>query len=155
MASPITTVRDELSLIGTIVELLKQEQRALVAADTDALNAVTPQKSQLVGQMGALARQRHQALAAAGLSADDAAMPAWLEAQADPAATSLWQDLLAAALIAKELNRVNGMLIAKQLSHNQTILQAMRTPVGAADTGVYGPTGHTSVSAPSRRLVVG
>lgn len=155
MASPITTVRDELTLINTLLELMKQEQRLLIAADTDALTAITPQKSQLVGQMAELSNQRHQHLADAGLAAEDASMTVWLDQQQDQVSASLWQDLLAATREAKELNRVNGMLIAKHLNHNQTIINAMRTPVGGADAGVYGPSGQTPVSGPSRRFVVG
>ena len=155
MASPIHTVRDEFSLINTLIELMKQEQRLLVAADTDGLTAVTAQKSQLVTQMAALSKTRHQQLAQAGFPAEDAGMTGWLERSADKDAASLWQDLLAATRQAKELNRVNGMLISKQLNNTHTLINAMRTPAGAADTGVYGPTGQTSISQPSRRFVAG
>ena len=47
-----TTLRDELSLIRILIDLMKQEQGLLVAADTDGLNAITPQKNQLIGQLG-------------------------------------------------------------------------------------------------------
>jgi flagella synthesis protein FlgN len=155
MASPITTVRDELSLVQTLSELMKQEQRLLVAADTDGLTAITPQKNQLVGQLAALSAERHQNLAAAGFAADDAAMHAWIAEQKDADAASLWEDLLAATREAKELNRVNGMLISKHLSTNQQLINAMRAPAGGADAAVYGPTGQTAPSGPSRRYVVG
>ena len=155
MASPIHTVRDEFSLINTLIELMKQEQRLLVAADTDGLTAVTAQKSQLVAQMAGLSKTRHAQLAQAGFAAEDASMNGWLEQHGDKDAASLWQDLLAATRQAKELNRVNGMLISKQLNNTHTLLNAMRAPAGAADAGVYGPTGQTSNSQPSRRFVVG
>ena len=155
MASPIHTVRDEFSLINTLIELMKQEQRLLVAADTDGLTAVTAQKSQLVAQMAALSKTRHDQLAQAGFAAEDASMAGWLEQHGDKDGASLWQDLLAATRQAKELNRVNGMLISKQLNNTHTLLNAMRTPAGAADPGVYGPSGQTSNSQPSRRFVVG
>ena len=105
--------------------------------------------------MAELSNQRHQNLADAGLAAEDASMSTWLDQQKDEVSASLWQDLLAATREAKELNRVNGMLIAKHLNHNQTIINAMRTPAGGADAGVYGPSGQTAVSGPSRRFVVG
>ncbi len=155
MASPIHTVRDEFSLINTLIELMKQEQRLLVAADTDGLTAVTAQKSQLVAQMAALSKTRHDQLAQAGFAAEDASMAGWIEQHGDKDGASLWQDLLAATRQAKELNRVNGMLISKQLNNTHTLLNAMRTPAGAADPGVYGPSGQTSNSQPSRRFVVG
>lgn len=155
MASPISTVRDELALFATLMELMKQEQQFLVAADTDALGTITPQKAQLVAQMAALSKQRHAYLRAAGHAPDDASMQAWLDQAGEPVASELWQDLLAATRQAKEINRVNGMLIAKQLTNNQNIINAMRTPTGAADASVYGPTGQTSSTATSRRVVIG
>ena len=155
MASPISTVRDELALFATLMELMKQEQQLLVAADTDALGTITPQKAQLVAQMAALSKQRHAHLAAAGHAPEDASMQVWLGQVREPASEELWQDLLAATRQAKEINRVNGMLIAKQLTNNQTIINAMRTPTGAADTAVYGPSGQTSSTATSRRVVIG
>ena len=155
MASPITTVRDELSLFTTLMELMKREQQMLVAADTDALGTLTPQKAQLVAQMAALSKQRHAQLADAGHAPEDAGMQGWLEHAGDSAASDLWQDLLAITRQAKEINRVNGMLIAKQLTNTQTIINAMRTPAGAAETAVYGPTGQTSTTTTSRRVVIG
>jgi flagella synthesis protein FlgN len=132
MTSPITTLRDEQQLITSLVDLMKQEQQFLVSADSDGLNTITPQKSALVQQAAALASQRQ-----------------------DDNARALWLALLERTREAKELNRVNGMLITKQMTNTQVVLNAMRTPTGAADTGVYGPGGQTSSGGPSRRFVVG
>ena len=72
-------------------------------------------------------------------------------------ARAQWEALLALAREAKELNRVNGMLINKQLAHNQGVLNALRMPAGAgADVGgVYGASGQTLGSGPSKRYVIG
>ena len=157
MTSPITTLRDEQRLIASLVELMQQEQQFLVSADSDGLATSTVQKSALVQQMAALAARRHQALGAAGFAAGEAGMEPWLAAceAADPAAGAQWRDLLAHTRAAKELNRVNGMLINKQMTHTQVALNAMRTPAGGLDAGVYGPSGKTSAGGPSRRFVVG
>lgn len=157
MPSPSTTLRDELSLIHTLSGLMKEEQRMLVVADTDGLTAITVQKNDLVGQLAELSQQRHGLLAQAGVAADDGGMDVWLagHGNGDAEAASLWQDLLAATRAAKELNRVNGMLITKHINHNQQLINAMRTPAGGADAGVYGPSGQTATGGPSRRFVVG
>jgi flagella synthesis protein FlgN len=155
MTSPITTLRDEQQLITTLVDLMKQEQQFLVSADSDGLNTITPQKSSLVQQMAALASQRHQALGAAGFPAREAGMEDWLASCNDSAARTAWLALLERTREAKELNRVNGMLINKQMTNTQVVLNAMRTPAGGADAGVYGPAGQTTVGGPSRRYVVG
>lgn len=152
---PTKTLTEEHQQINSLVELMKQEQAFLVSADGDGLAAITPQKSTLVQQMAVLANQRHRALGAAGFAAGEAGMEEWLEKSSDSAARSLWLALLQRTRDAKELNRVNGMLINKQLVHTQVVLNAMRTPAGGADAGVYGPGGLTSAGGPSRRFVVG
>jgi flagellar biosynthesis protein FlgN len=154
-ASPLTTLRDEHSLLGVLLELMKQEQQCLVSADTVGLTALTPQKAQLIGQLDQLSRQRHQALGAAGFAASEAGMQDWAGNCGDAAASALWHELLSATRIAKELNRVNGMLITRQMAHNETVINAMRTPANSGDTGFYGPTGKTTSHTPSRGFVAG
>lgn len=155
MASPLDTLRQELALMTTLHDLMKQEQQMLVSADSDGLAALTPQKSQLISQLAMLASQRHQALGGAGFAAQEAGMEAWLDSCKDGSASKLWQDLLARTREGKEQNRLNGMLINKQLAYNQNMINAMRQPASAADTGFYGPTGQAAPSGPSRRFVIG
>jgi flagella synthesis protein FlgN len=68
---------------------------------------------------------------------------------------SVWTQLLARTADAKELNRVNGMLINRQMAHNQTVLNALRTPAAGTDATLYGAKGQTFGGGPSRRFVVG
>ncbi len=154
MTSPLTTLNDELALISSLVELMKQEQRHLVGIDVDGLLDLTPQKTQLIHDMAALSAQRHRALGALGVAADETGMQAWL-ATAGKDAQALWQQVLEWTTEAKELNRVNGMLIAKQMAHTQTIMQAMRTPAAAGGDSVYGPNGQTSGLTSNNRFVLG
>lgn len=153
--SPHTTLQDELTLIGSLIDLMKQEQQCLVAADTDTLSSLTPVKTQHITQLAMLAGQRHAALAAAGFPGSETGMQAWLERNNNTAATAIWQAALEKMREAKEINRVNGMLINKQMTHNQHLIQAMRTPADAADMGVYGPKGQTPSGGSSRALVIG
>ncbi|MDQ1814161.1 flagellar protein FlgN [Massilia sp. CCM 9210] len=154
-ASPSTTLPQELALITSALELMTQEQQLLVNADTAGLDELTPRKAQVVAGMAALARQRHQSLAAAGFAADDSGMQAWVEASGAADALSGWQALLGKTREAKELNRINGMLINKQLSHTQGLINAMRTPTSGSEAAVYGPRGQAAPGGPSKRYVVG
>lgn len=154
-ASPHTTLQDELKLIVCLIDLMKQEQQFLVAANSDGLATLTPLKTQLVEQMAVLAEQRHHSLAAEGFAGTETGMAAWLVRMSNPALDAAWQQLLAKTVDAKELNRVNGMLINKQMTHNQNLINAMRTPAGAADTAFYGPQGQATAVTGKRRLVVG
>jgi flagella synthesis protein FlgN len=152
IAHPNSTLAAEQQLIASLVELMKQEQELLVHPDADGLAALMPQKTQMVQQLAGLSAERHKALGAAGFAASEHGMEPWLSANGAPTARAQWEQLLALTAQAKELNRVNGMLINKQLAHNRTALNALR---GAADAGVYGPGGETVAGATSRRYAVG
>lgn len=150
--SPMSSLREEQRVITALIAVLKQEQQFLLAADIDGLTALTPQKSTLVNDMAVLASQRHSALGAAGFKAEEAGMEAWLAASGDPDALAFWQQVLAQTHEAKELNRLNGMLINKHLSHTQGALQALRPQV---QSNVYGPSGQTTSTTLRRGFVAG
>ena len=126
-----------------------------MTAAADELAQLTPRKVALVQELAQLSRERHAALGSAGFAASEAGMEPWLAAQGVDAVRSAWTGLLAQTAEAKELNRVNGMLINRQMAHNQTVLNALRTPAGGADAALYGAKGQTFGSGPSQRFVVG
>jgi flagella synthesis protein FlgN len=155
MPSPISTVSEEQQHVSSLIELMKQEQQLLVAADADGLASLTPQKNALLQALAELSAQRHAALAAAGCEGSEAGMEPWLAVGGNDEARSQWKALLELAREAKELNRVNGMLINKQLAHNQGVLNALRMPAGADAGGMYGASGQALGSGPSKRFVIG
>jgi flagella synthesis protein FlgN len=151
-ASPLDSLGAERQLIADLLDVLTQEQAHLVAADIDQLTGLTPHKSALVNQMAGLAQQRHRALASCGFAAQEAGMEVWLAAQADAAANALWQDVLELTRQAKEVNRLNGMLISKHLSHTQGALQALQPQ---HQGNFYGPSGHTTSVGTRRGFIAG
>ena len=155
MTRPNATLPAEHERIEALVELMKQEQQFLVAADADGLAGLTARKAALVQELAQLSRQRHGALGSAGFVPAEGGMEPWLAAHGDDAARTAWSALLALTTEAKELNRVNGMLINRQMAHNQTVLNALRTPTAAPEATLYGAKGQTFGSAPSRRFVLG
>jgi flagella synthesis protein FlgN len=154
IASPGATLRDEQQLIGSIVELMKSEQQFLVSADADGLATTTPKKLQLAQKAAELSRLRHRALGAAGFSAAESGMEPWLAVGGNDELRSQWNKLLDLTREAKELNRINGMLVNKQMAHTQGMLNALR-PAGNGSAGVYGPGGQAMPAGPSKRYVVG
>lgn len=152
-ATPLNSLREEEHIMTTLLGVLKQEQQHLVAAEIDGLTAVTMKKSALVTQMTLLSAQRHRALGKAGYPAEEAGMDAWAAASGAEAA-SLWQALQQHAREAKELNRINGMLINKQMSHTQGALQALR-PQSASANNFYGPGGLSTSLPRSRGFLAG
>ena len=155
ISSPTHTLAAEHQHLSALVALMKQEQQMLVALNADALADLTPQKNTLVSELATLSKQRHGALAAAGCEGSEAGMEPWLAVGANGAARSQWQAMLGTAREAKELNRVNGMLINRQLAHNQGVLNAMRTPTNAQAGAIYGASGQTLGAGASKRFVVG
>jgi flagella synthesis protein FlgN len=156
--TPLACLREEHQLIASLLDVLKQEQRHLVGADIDKLTLLTPQKSALVGRMAMLANQRHAALGAAGFKASESGMESWVAASAavnaQAEAPTLWRELLASTHEAKELNRINGMLINKHMGHTQEALKALR-PQAATANSFYGPSGHATTSTTSRGFLAG
>ena len=154
--TPLNSLREEEHIMATLLDVLKQEQRLLVAADVEGLPAVTTRKTALVTQMTLLSAQRHRALAKCGFPAEEAGMDAWIAASGDEREESarLWQTLLEHTRGAKELNRVNGLLINKQMSHTQGALQALR-PRNAPANSFYGPGGIATTVPRSRGFIAG
>jgi flagella synthesis protein FlgN len=154
IGTPNSTLAAEQQLVASLVDMMKQEQQLLVNADADGLAVLMPQKTKAVQSLAALSAERHRALGAAGFAASENGMEPWLAASGAPDARTQWERLLELTAQAKELNRVNGMLINKQLAHTQTVLGALR-PESAAAAAVYGPGGQSLGGGPSKRFVVG
>jgi len=153
-ASPMISLREEHKVMTALLDVLKQEQNHLVAADIDALTSLTAEKTALVSQMAQLSQQRNAALGAAGFPAREAGMDGWIAASGETEANTLWQALLANTHEARELNRINGMLINRHMQHTQGALQALRPPAATA-ASVYGPSGHTTTTSKSRGFLAG
>jgi flagellar biosynthesis protein FlgN len=153
--TPSDTIPQEQQHLSALLALMDQEQQMLVAADADALAELTPRKNALLQALAELSARRHAALVAAGCKGSEAGMETWLAANGAPSARGQWEALLGLARDAKERNRVNGMLINKQLAHNQGVLNALRMPAGAQSGGVYGASGQALGGGPSKRYVVG
>lgn len=155
MTHPAATLASERQLLDSLTGLLKEEQRLLVAADAEGVAALSPQKMQLVQQLASQAALRHRALAAAGFAAGEAGMDPWLAAQGTDQVRADWNSLLDATREAKELNRVNGMLINKHLANGQQKLTELGVGAQGGEASVYGPGGLTISAGPSKRFVVG
>ncbi|MDN4057359.1 flagellar protein FlgN [Massilia sp. YIM B02769] len=153
MTRPHATLPAEHERIAALVDMMKQEQQLLMAADADALAELVPHKAALVQELAQLSRQRHATLGGMGFDASEAGMEAWVVSHADAETRGGWSALLASTAEAKELNRVNGLLINRQLAHNQTVLQALRTPTGAAESTLYGAKGQTFGAGAARRFL--
>lgn len=153
-SSPADTLGDELNAGKALLELLQQEQECLINADIDGLTKVTEEKTKAVARMTELAQKRHRTLGAAGFDASESGMETWLKSPAAKAAASVpWNDLLALARQAKELNRTNGILIGQHMARSQMALNVLQGPPQGGN--MYGPDGQAAGKTTSRKLVIG
>ncbi len=132
--------RDELAALGRFIEILQQEQAALVKADAEQLTAISQEKSAQAEALMALGRQRIDALAHIGIASDAASVEAWIIGQPREVRAA-WQALVESARAAQHLNQVNGTLVETQLQQTQRALQTLTN--AANPTSVYGADGQT------------
>lgn len=150
--NPADSLHEEQQATHRLIEILKQEQSYLIKADIEGLTALTEEKTKLVTRMSQLANARYTALSAAGFPPKEEGMRDWLKGTTS-AANQAWNELLALAKTAKELNRTNGLLINKHMARNQTALNIL---YGNAPGGsFYGPDGQSTARSGTRNLVIG
>jgi flagella synthesis protein FlgN len=151
--NPAASLNDESLATRALIDLLKKEQAQLVAADIAGLPALMEEKTKVVSQLSELATRRHNALAAAGFEPKESGMQAWLASAAAVTAAKAWKELISLAQTAKELNRVNGLLIGKHLTRNQQALNVLG--LGNQGNAFYGPNGQSTVKTTVRGLAIG
>jgi flagella synthesis protein FlgN len=155
MISPTALFDDEREAVHRLLELLRREQKYLVDADVEELVGLTDEKSRAAAHLSELAKHRHGILAAAGFEPTESGMQAWVESPASTASErDSWKGLRELAQSAKELNRVNGLLISQQIGRNQSALNVLHGAQGGSGS-FYGPSGLSTTKIGSRRLVVG
>ena len=133
-------LNSETEAVSLFVVVLKKEQKALAQGDTDALPALVEEKNVLGGQLATLATQRNVLLAGLGLAGDRPGVEAWCAGHPEEkVVAAAWAGVLELAREAKELNRLNGELIALRMQHNARALEALRSGNNPLD--LYGPDG--------------
>ena len=147
------SLNEELTAMTGLLDLIKQEQTQLVDANIEGLQSFTQEKAKAIAKICQLASNRHAFLAAAGLPGIDASMPIWLDSTANSTLRKTWVQLLSVAETAKELNRLNGVLINKFMTRNQDALHILQG--NTKGNNFYGRNGQTTTAQPTRRLIIG
>ena len=151
----LDSLRAELATVQQFIELLQQEQIALVSADIDTLLPLSTQKSKLADELRNFGQARAELLARFNLSADRQGMSSWIAQQAEnqrQTIQGLWDALLQAGASAQRLNDTNGKLISIHMQHNQLALNTLAN--AANNASVYGPDGqhHPHLGSGGRSL---
>lgn len=150
----MTTSGDSVSLVqdakllSDLLALLGREQKQLLKADVDAIQVILEQKSLLLQRLNLAAKQRYAVLAGNGYQANEAGMDAWVKHQAKPAISASWAHFQKSLNEAKEMNRLNGLLISKNFSRNQELLNHLQG--NSSTDSVYGKDGQSKSKSPLR-----
>lgn len=156
MSDAISSLPDllatEAGLMESFVTLLHQEQDAIKSGDTQAMEHITPDKMALVDRLNRQGESRNHFLTACGLQHDRAGIDAWLASNPkEIRVASMWGKLKELVMEARELNLLNGKLIAMRLQHNQQALSALLS-TSSPQSNLYGPNGQpTQLSG--RRII--
>jgi len=152
MNTPADSLPQEQAAMMRLVAKLRQEQVLLAETAAEGMTDLISEKATIVADMTTLAGHRHQLLAAIGFSDDEPGMQQWMNEHGTEADREIWAALFDLAQDAKELNRVNGVLIGKKLAANQSALTILQGKTSAGN--FYGPDGQSSNKAGGRRLGV-
>lgn len=140
-------IGQESAALDVLVAALLDEQALLKCGQADDLAPAVERKNRQLESLSRFSRRRNELLAARRLQSDREGVTAWGAATGQG---DLVTQFLAKADTARELNRVNGQLIALRLQATQSALASL-VPAKAAQ-GLYGPTGKTSFSTGYRLI---
>lgn len=133
-------------MVQELIALLKQEQTTLVHMQLDALESVLEQKSVVMQHLHQLTQQRYQMLAMHGYEASEQGMEQWIVQPGQAAQRHAWQSFQADLTEARELNRLNGVLINKHFNRNQQMLSGLQ----GGSIATYGKDGQAATMGRQR-----
>jgi flagella synthesis protein FlgN len=149
---PAITFEQDAQLVNKLLKVLSREQSSLVMSDVDAIEMLMEEKSELLQLINIAVKSRYAALAAKGFESNETGMIAWLKVQSNPAINDLWQNFQKSLSHAKEMNRLNGMIINKHFNRNQQLLNHLQGNSGGAD--VYAKNGQAKTHGSSRSALI-
>ena len=144
----LSLLQNEAELIAQFTALLQQEQNALRQGSIEGLASFSEQKIPLTTQLETLAAERDAWLLTQGFASGRQGLEAWLGKQTSLSAANTWQQTLALAAEARELNRLNGELIRMHMQHTAGALEILQSSERSFD--LYGPDGKSSPLGTSR-----
>mgnify|MGYP001332703559 FL=1 len=135
----------EINTLRAFIEILKEEENALVEGRIEKVDLLASDKSRLIEELIKLDGHRNEYLQKQGLILEKNSINAWLTKQhSDQSEVKiLWDELLDLAKIAQQLSHSNGLVITTQLQHNQRAFSALHCAAG--NVSLYGPQGQTYI----------
>jgi flagella synthesis protein FlgN len=143
-------IQDELIAMTSFAKILKLEQAALIAGETDQLESITQEKNILIKQLTDLEKIRKSTLINGGYESNINGTETYLAQCGETDQVSIiWHQLLGISKEAKEFNRTNGVLINRHITRNQATLNILQRNDPSAN--LYGPNGQATNKSISGR----
>lgn len=124
-----TLLREELTVVERLLQLLRREYDALKSRDLAGLEVAVAEKQVCVDRVRKLIANRLDYLLARGIPADARGLAAHVDTLPAPErgeAGKLWTELEQAAEQARAQNEVNGAVIAASRNHVERTLSILR-----------------------------
>ena len=144
---PISFALDA-QLAEELLATIRNEHSALIKADIHAIEQLLDEKSVVLQRMNSAVLNRYEALAVNGFEPNENGMAEWLKIQAKPTLNQAWVAFKKNLIQAKELNRLNGILISKQFNLNKQLLNHLQG--NSASTDVYSRNGQSKIQSGTR-----
>lgn len=141
--SPVARcISEEIKQVSQLILVLEEEQADLKQGRADRLELYATRKQKHLQLLAQIETPRLKALKNLQLPAGPEGMTNWA-GKASPQAKAQWEHLLTLLSMAKEVNRINGVVITERLGENQQALQML---MSAGDRlSLYGPNGQTQI----------
>ena len=148
-----STLLAERETLGSLLDVMQLEQRALVSGDGNNLTVIAAEKRVMLLHLQQLEQLRRTYLVDTGLRGGAAGLPAWLDTHLakDPALASLWSSFVQLVASVQATNELNGKLIATRLNYARQQL-AVLTGAAAGSPQLYAANGVSLAQNPTRRI---
>jgi flagellar biosynthesis protein FlgN len=123
---PVISFEKDALLVERLLKDLQAEQAALIVSNMDAMEKLVDSRLVLLQQLSLAAKLRYDALTAHGYQANEQGMTLWVQAQNQTGLKDAWLNFQRSLIQAKEMNRLNGILISKQFNRNQQVLDQLQ-----------------------------
>lgn len=154
MTSPAHTLNSEYDAMVRLTATLQKEQAVLNQGQIEQIPDLLTEKANIIAEITGFASQRYQTLAALGYDESEEGMQQWAQEHGEDTDKTAWQNLFDEARIARELNRLNGLVINRHMNENQETLDAIQKILHGGGN-LYGPNGQSSVNTSGRQLGIG
>lgn len=148
------TLEHESRHLAQLIDLLKEERSDLMAATGERINTIAAEKLNRIQALDSYSLRRNEVLAKLGFPQSIEGISGAIAKAAQaarPRLQALWASVSDRAIVARDLNELNGSLIRARLSSVQGRLAQLQRAAGSGDS-LYGADGMSQSPALSRPL---